>query len=288
MPTMHSVIVVALLPIPIKNHNIHQRWLDEQKQTNRDVPKAVLQRVLQPLTTKQNPSPDSVYYNVLCADGNFRHCKPVSAALLEGCPEYSDQHHPKWFVCFWCECPKNEPGDYMRLDNEQPRRDHILYQMLSDADPMTANAELLSCHIHQGFNVFRHIFCIVSDLPKPDLLHTMQIGMLDHLQNWILHFMKTHERLNKHKAIWLSVPAYHDLTPENKSYEEVSQRNGTEMKEMSRYLLGVVTESLQGGCPTRCPTFNHTIECTWALLEFYMYARYISHNDATSRYMEDT
>jgi hypothetical protein len=65
--------------------------------------------------------------------------------------------------------------------------------------------------------------------------------MLDHLQKWIFHFVNTHERLDKYNATWLSVPAYHDLTPKNKSYEEVSQWNGKEMKEMSRYLLAVVT-----------------------------------------------
>jgi hypothetical protein len=40
------------------------------------------------------------------------------------------------------------------------------------------------------------------------------------------------------------VPAYYDFTPKNKSYEEVSQWNGMEMKEMSQYLLAVVTQSL--------------------------------------------
>jgi hypothetical protein len=72
----------------------------------------------------------------------------------------------------------------------------------------------------------------------------MQIGMSDHLQKWIFHFMKTHERFDKYNAIWLSLPAYHHLRPKNKSYEEVSQWNGKEMKEMSRDLLGVVTQSL--------------------------------------------
>jgi len=33
--------------------------------------------------------------------------------------------------------------------------------------------------------------------------------------------------------------------------------------------------------------FNRAIECTRALSEFYMYARYTSHNDATLSYMED-
>jgi hypothetical protein len=116
----------------------------------------------------------------------------------------------------------------------------------------------------------------------------MQIGMLDHFEKWIIHCMKTHERLDKYNAIWLSVPAYHNLTPKNKSYEEVSQCNGKEMKEMSWYLLGVVTQSLQGRSPAQRPIFNRAIECTRALLEFYKYARYKPHDDATLSYMEDT
>jgi len=59
------------------------------------------------------------------------------------------------------------------------------------------------------------------------------------------------------------------------------------MKEMSRNLLGVVTQSLWGGSPAQHPIFNLPIECTWAVLEFYMYAQYKSHDDATLSYMED-
>jgi hypothetical protein len=80
----------------------------------------------------------------------------------------------------------------------------------------------------------------VRDLPKPDFFHTMQIGILDHFQKWIVHFRKTHERLDKYNAIWKSVPANHNLTPTNKSYEEVSKRNGNDIKEIRYYLLGVV------------------------------------------------
>jgi hypothetical protein len=115
----------------------------------------------------------------------------------------------------------------------------------------------------------------------------MQIGMLDHLQKWIFYIMKTHERLDKYNAIWLSVPAYHHFTPNNTSYEEVSQWNGKEMKEMSRYLLAVVIQSLQGRSSAQRPIFNCAIVCTRALLEFYMYARSDSHDDATLSYNED-
>jgi len=58
------------------------------------------------------------------------------------------------------------------------------------------------------------------------------------------------------------------------------------MKEISRYLLGVVTQSLRGRNPTQLLIFNRAIVCTQALLEFYMYAQYKSHNDATLSYME--
>jgi len=77
------------------------------------------------------------------------------------------------------------------------------------------------------------------------------------------------------------VPAYHDLTPKNESYEEVSQWNGKEKKEMSRYVLVVVTQSLRGGSPAQRLIFNRAIECTRAFLELYIYAQYKYHNDAT-------
>jgi len=99
--------------------------------------------------------------------------------------------------------------------------------------------------------------------------------------------MKMHERLNKYNAIWLSMSAYSDLTGKNKSYEEVSQWNENEMKEMSQYLLGVVNKSLQGRSPSQRPIFNRTIGCTREMFELYMYARYKSHHDATLNYIED-
>ena len=175
----------------------------------------------------------------------------------------------------------------MHPDKQHPQWDHNLYRTLSDANTQSVNAELSSCHVHRGFNVFRRIPCIVSNLPKPDLLHPVHIGMLDHLQKCIFHFMNTHERLNKYNEIWLSVPAYHELTPEHKLYEEVSRWNGKDMNEMSWYLPVVITQSLRGGSPAQRPIFNHPIECTQALLEFYMYARYTSHDDATLSCMDD-
>jgi hypothetical protein len=105
----------------------------------------------------------------------------------------------------------------------------------------------------------------VSDILKPNLLHSMHIGILDHLPKWIVYFMKSHTRMDKHNPIRLSVPAYRQLTPNTKSSQEVSQWNGKEIKEMSWYLQGVVTQSQRGGSPAQCPIFNRAMECTRAL-----------------------
>jgi hypothetical protein len=103
MPSTHSGMMVALLPIPINNHNIPQTRHHEQRQTQREVLHKVLRRLLQPLTIMHNPRTECGYYNVLCADGNLRHCKPVLAAWHADCPEYCDLHHLERYVCFWCE-----------------------------------------------------------------------------------------------------------------------------------------------------------------------------------------
>jgi len=247
----------------------------------------VLWLVLQLLTLEQRPSTESGYYNVLCADGNCRRCKPVLPAWLADCPEYSKIHHLERYFCFSCKCPKNELGDYVPSNKQHPRRNHNLYRTLSDANTKAANDKLLSRHVNQGFNVFQYIPCIVSDLPTPNHIDTMLIGMPDHLEKWIFNCMIMHERLDKYNAIWLSMPAYHNLTPKNKSYEAVSQCNGKEMNEMSLYLIGVATQSLRCGSPAQRPILNRAIECTLALLECYMYAQYKSHDNATLSCMED-
>jgi hypothetical protein len=140
--------MVALLPIPIKNCNIPQKRLHEQQQTNREVLNEVLRQALHRITFKHNPSAESWYHNVLCADGNCRRCKPVLAAWLAECPEYSDIHHLERHVCFWCDCQKNELGDYVLPDKQHPRWNYNLYRTLCNANKKAANAALSSRHVH--------------------------------------------------------------------------------------------------------------------------------------------
>jgi hypothetical protein len=86
MPSTHRIVMVTLLLIEIKNRNIAQKRLDEQRSTNREVLYEVVRRLLQTLTFKHNPSSKRGYWDDLCAEGNLRRCQPVFTAWLADCP----------------------------------------------------------------------------------------------------------------------------------------------------------------------------------------------------------
>jgi hypothetical protein len=74
--------------------------------------------------------------------------------------------------------------------------------------------------------------------------------MVDHLQKSIFDIMKTHDRVNKYNAMWLSVPAYNHVLLKTMSHQEVAQWSWKEMKERSQYQLGVATQPVQGRIAT--------------------------------------
>jgi hypothetical protein len=86
----HNVVMVVLLTILIKIQIIPQKQLDEQRQTRREVLNEILRRVLDPVCIEQNHRAVNGCYNVLCANDTVRHCKPVVAAWVQVCPEYSN------------------------------------------------------------------------------------------------------------------------------------------------------------------------------------------------------
>jgi len=67
---------------------------------------------------------------------------------------------------------------------------------------------------------------------------------------------------------------------------EVTSWQGKEIKIMSRFLVGVLCCALRNPCPSQCGVFNEAIECCRALVEFYFYAQYESHDEETLGLMD--
>lgn len=281
---MHAVLLVALLPIPIKMREIPLKKRNAQREHNRIVSQHVLQHVMQGLLHSENGN-HSFYAH--CADGSYRYCYPTLAGWMADYPEHRDLHNIRNGVCYWCECPQGEMGELRQWKDQHPLRDHTLYRQLSDKNTPESIANLKQHNINPGLNILWYLDCVTSDLPKPDLLHTMQIGMLKHLLQWLHEFLKQHKRLDKFNDIWLSVPAYLDMTKPRCAYEEVSRWNGGEIKTMTRFLVGVVRNALRDPAPTQRDVFERAVECTRSLIEFYFYAQYDSHDEETLDLMEN-
>ena len=89
-------------------------------------------------------------------------------------------------------------GDLPRRRSERYElRDHNLYRMLSDANTAQSIARLEERDVNPGFNILWYLDYVMSNLPKPDLLHTMQIGMLKHLLTWLHELLKHHKCLKR-------------------------------------------------------------------------------------------
>jgi hypothetical protein len=137
-PSMYAVVLVALLPIPPKKCYRSKQRLADQCNTHRNILQEVLRNILEPLTFQPNSTyavQNSMsssgrqsnvnisldgYYNILCADGQYRHCKSVLAAWQADSPEYNDLHNLERGVCYWCECPKSQLGDYIGPGKDHP------------------------------------------------------------------------------------------------------------------------------------------------------------------------
>ena len=53
---------------------------------------------------------------------------------------------------------------------------------------------------------------------KPDLLHTLYLGMLKHVMDWIEPFLKRHSRRDKFDDAWKTIPPYPGLLQPRKAY----------------------------------------------------------------------
>ena len=170
---------------------------------------------------------------------------------------------------------------------QDPIRNHTLYRQLWEQDTSQSIADLKSRNVNPSFNILWGLESVTSLLPKPDLLHTMQIGMLKHLLGWLQEFLKKHKRLELFNDIWLSVPAYLDMSKTRCAYEEVSRWNGGEIKTMTRFLMGVTCNTLRNPNSAQKALFESAVECTRSLVEFYLYCQYDSHDTDTLNLMED-
>ena len=149
--SMHAVLLVALLPIPIKMHYIPLKKRNAQREHNQMVLQHVLQDVMQGLLQSEN---ENGHFYTYWADGRFRYCYPTLAGWMADYPEHRDHHNIKNGVCYWCKCPQGEMGDFCDQTDCHQLRDHTLYRQFSDEN--TPQSLLISS---AAMSILVSIFC---------------------------------------------------------------------------------------------------------------------------------
>jgi len=75
----------------------------------------------------------------------------------------------------------------------------------------------------RGQNGFQGLVRVSTpDLHKPDMLHTIYLGLFKHIMDWIQGFLKKHARQQAFDDTWKALPPYPGFFVPKKAYREVT------------------------------------------------------------------
>ena len=128
---------------------------------------------------------------------------------------------------------------------------------------------------------------LASDLYKPEMLHTIYLGLFKDMMDRIEGFWKKHGRLQVVDNVRKALLPYPELLVPKIAYREVMQWQGKEMRNLGRSILGVLAVSLRQPGGVQVILFKRALGYFRALVNFNMMAQYRSQRSNTIAYMED-
>ena len=262
-----AVLLLALLPFRPKFTK--SSAADKlQRQINADTLQGVFELIFEPLrdTTLEGVP-------IECADSKIRRSFPIFSWWIADHMENATLHGIKTNACPKCEVPpyKLETGANHHWARDYARNER--YERLG---------------VKSGQNVFQGLERVsAANLHMPDLLHTIYLGLVKHMMDWIQGFLKKHSRQQAFDDAWKALPPYPGLCTPKKAYPEVTRWQGMEMRNLGRCLLGVLAMALRQPDSTQVQHFKPALTCIGSLLEYMMMPQYRSHTDETIQYMEN-
>ena len=127
-------------------------------------------------------------------------------------------------------------------------------------------------------NVFHEPHHVLAPgLHQPDLLHTVYLGLFNHLMDLIEGFLKKHAQLQAFDDTWKVLRPYLRFFVRKKAYSEVSQWQGKEIRILGPFLVGILAVALRPLNSRQVIPFNHARDSLLALVAFNIMAQYQSH-----------
>ena len=160
-------------------------------------------------------------------------------------------------------CTRYEPyeRENQSLDYETDDAAHARYTNETD-------------RIKWGQTVFQGLVRVSKpDLHKPDMLHTIYLGLFKHMMDRIQGFLKEHAQQQAFDDAWKALPPYPGFFVHKRSNRQVTQWQGKEMRNLRRCLLGVLAVALRQPDSTQVQPFRRALTTVRSLLDFTMMAQ---------------
>jgi len=132
----------------------------------------------------------------------------------------------------WHKC-KVPPEELESRAGHHGARDYARYERYERENPSLDSETHDAAHsrytnethgIQRGQNVFQGLMRVLTpDLHKPDMLHTIYLGLLKHRIDWIQGFLKKQARQQAFDDAWKALPPYPGFFVPKKAYREVTQ-----------------------------------------------------------------
>ena len=177
------------------------------------------------------------------------------------------------------------------ISNPEPHLQHPSYAAAYENKNV---ASLREWGVKDVNNAFWHIPNLYPhELVKPDIIHTLLLGMLEHLMKWVMEFLSYVGRTTTFDYMWSRLPPYPGFTRPNKAYRSVSQWQGKEMRNLLRVILAVFTAALDRTSDVVPMATQHkmhipkAILCVPYLLDFIALAQYRVHTLGSIKSIRD-
>ncbi|KAH9830938.1 uncharacterized protein C8Q71DRAFT_883208 [Rhodofomes roseus] len=253
-PSHRGQILLAYLPASRLQHIKNKA---ARRRTLANVFHACLSEILKPL---RRAGVDGI--QMTSGDGIVRRCHPILAVYVGDYPE---------------QCPHDELGTY---PCESAFRD---VNEALDALDLFGTADYNRACEAAGIKPIQHPFW--EHLPyvnifqsiTPDVLHQLHQGVIKHVLAWITDIVGKDE-VDAHVK---RLPPNHCIHSFHKGITGLSRVTGTEHKQMSRFILGLLVD-----VPLPRAESSELVGATKALLDFLYMSQYLVHSDTTLEALE--
>ena len=224
---------------------------------------------------------------MLCSDGGVRKCFPIICAWTADYFENVNLHSIKSGLYHAYEAPKSSfestissptpLTDYPEYFRKLIEATHTMYSQRRQDEALQYLNKRGARTTEGDFWTLR-CFDSTSTL-VPDLLHTIYLGLLKHLMDWLVPFLAHHKRLAVFNRLWSTIGPYPGFSLFRKPYTMVTQWQGKELKMHGRMILPILGASLLEPSAELRGLFIEAIFGVKGFIFFQLVVKYRSHTD---------